>query len=352
MISSGHRMPSGGRFHDVPQKKPAKILDVDFSDQALLAGIAKGDLRAVARLITLSENRVPRAEKILQELYKSTGKAHIIGVTGSPGAGKSTLVDQLAKKWHEKGKRVGIVAVDPSSPFSGGAVLGDRIRMSNASAVPGVFIRSMATRGALGGLSRATFDAVQILDAAGFDCILIETVGVGQGEVDVVRIADTCIVVLVPGMGDSVQAFKAGILEIADLYAINKADREGADLLERDLMTLLSIGETRPGDWEPLLQRTVATSGDGTDELLEKLAAHEKWLSSSAQGKERRRRVLEYTIVRLACDLVLSGSFDSKDSVLQSLVQKCMEREIDPHSAAQKLLQETMRRKTGGSKKR
>ena len=314
---------------------------VNFSNEALLSKVPTGDLRAVARLITLSENLVPRSREVVRELYKRTGKAQIIGVTGAPGAGKSTLVDQLAKRWRDSGKKVAIIAVDPSSPFSGGAVLGDRIRMTNASEIEGIFIRSMATRGSLGGLSRATFDTIQILDSAGFDIILIETVGVGQAEVDIIRAADSCIVVLVPGMGDSVQAFKAGVLEIADVYVINKADRDGADLLERDLLTLLSIGEEPVGGWKPPVVRTIATKGEGADKIIEQLATHHQWLNSSEQGKERRKRILEHTILRVACDLVVTGPALRHPEKVKALVEQCFRRELDPHSAAETLLKET-----------
>lgn len=313
---------------------------VDFSNEALLSKVPSGDLRAVARLITLSENLVPRSREVVRELYKRTGKAQIIGVTGAPGAGKSTLVDQLAKRWRDSGKKVAIIAVDPSSPFSGGAVLGDRIRMTNASEMEGIFIRSMATRGSLGGLSRATFDTIQILDSAGFDIILIETVGVGQAEVDIIRAADSCIVVLVPGMGDSVQAFKAGVLEIADVYVINKADRDGADLLERDLLTLLSIGEEPVGGWKPPVVRSIATKGEGADRIIEQLATHHQWLNSSEQGKERRKRILEHTILRVACDLVVTGPALRHPERVKALVDQCFRRELDPHSAAESLLRE------------
>ena len=206
---------------------------MNFSNAQLIELVPQRDLRAVARLITLIENQTPRAREVQAALFKKSGKAHVIGVTGSPGAGKSTLVDQLAAGWRAQGKSVAILAIDPTSPFSGGAILGDRIRMIKAAEQQDVFIRSMATRGKLGGLARATLDAVYVLDAAGFDIILVETVGVGQAEVDIVKLADTCLVVLVPGMGDSVQAIKAGILEIADTFVINKADRDGADICKK-----------------------------------------------------------------------------------------------------------------------
>jgi LAO/AO transport system kinase len=229
--------------------------------------ILQGDVRALARAATAIENRRPEALPLLQELFPRTGHATVIGVTGAPGAGKSTLVDRLARELRRDERTVGIVAVDPTSPFSGGAILGDRIRMQAHHTDPGVFIRSMATRGALGGLAAATTDIAVPLDAAGKDAILIETVGVGQDEVEVARLADVTIVVLVPGMGDDVQAIKAGIMEIADIFVINKSDRPGVDTLERELHALLSIGPGRDG-WVPPILRVVATDGKGISEVL------------------------------------------------------------------------------------
>lgn len=312
--------------------------EVDFSDKALLKRVPQGDLRAVSRLITLTENGIERAHKITSELFKQAKKAHVIGVTGSPGAGKSTLVDQLAKILTSQGKKVAILAVDPSSPFSGGAILGDRIRMMNAQADSNVFIRSMATRGSLGGLSRATYDAMQILEAAQFDTILVETVGVGQAEIDIARTADTCLVVIVPGMGDSVQAFKAGILEIADLFVINKSDREGADLLERDLLTLLSVAEPVEGEWKPPILRTVATTGQGAQEVISKTMEHFGWLASSEQGKTRRRGIVEHQVKRIAQEIVLEKITGPRAELLRGLVDRCLERKIDPHAAARELV--------------
>ncbi|MCO6429486.1 MAG: methylmalonyl Co-A mutase-associated GTPase MeaB, partial [Deltaproteobacteria bacterium] len=249
--------------------------------QKLIDGVLSGEMRAIAKTLTVCENDPEGSIDLVRSLYSRGGRAHVIGITGAPGAGKSTLVDRLALKWHEGGKKVAILAVDPSSPFSGGAILGDRIRMHNTAAYPDIFIRSMASRGVLGGLARAAYDAVTVLDAAGFDIVMVETVGVGQGEVDIVRTAQSCLVVLVPGMGDEVQAFKAGILEIADLFVINKSDHLGADNLERDILTLLSLEESQEGAWKPKVLRTVATKGDGVAELCEKIAAHKEWLSSS-----------------------------------------------------------------------
>ncbi len=311
---------------------------MQWTDQALIQEVAKGNLRAVARLITLSENRTPRAIGIQAELFKRTGKAHVVGITGSPGAGKSTLVDAIAVEWRKRGKKVGIIAVDPTSPFSGGAILGDRIRMSRVSEDASVFIRSMATRGSLGGISRATIDAVQILDAAGFDLILVETVGVGQAEVDIVRTADTCIVVLVPGMGDSVQAIKAGILEIADVFTINKADREGADSLHKDIRVLLSLSEHAEGEWAPLIVQTVATEQKGITELIESLQAHATWLAKAPGGKEKRLQILEHSIRQIAQDLMTEKLFQGRASDLRRMASECLERRDDPYSAARKLL--------------
>lgn len=309
-----------------------------FTDAELVREIRAGNLRAVARLISLSENRSPGAAAIQSELFKSTGKAHIVGVTGAPGAGKSTLVDAIALEWRKKGKKVGIIAVDPTSPFSGGAILGDRIRMCRVSEDPSVFIRSMATRGSLGGISRATLDAVQILDAAGFDLILVETVGVGQAEVDIVRTADTCLVVLVPGMGDSVQAIKAGILEIADIFVINKADREGADSLHKDLRVLLSLTESEENAWTPMIVQTVATEQKGIPELIGALESHTAWLATSAQGREKRIRILEHSIRQIAQELMTERIFEGRSAELRSLAQACLERQSDPHTAAKKLV--------------
>ncbi len=311
---------------------------MNFTAKELLTKVPQRDMRAVSRLITLVENNSPRVRKIQSELFKKSGHAHVIGVTGSPGAGKSTLVDQLAVQARKLGKRVAILAIDPSSPFSGGAILGDRIRMNKTVEDPDIYVRSMATRGALGGLSRATLDAVRVLDAAKFDLVFVETVGVGQGEVDIVRTADTCIVVLVPGMGDSVQAIKAGILEIADLFVINKADREGADILHKDLRTLLSLVENKKEDWEPPILRTVATQGDGVTEVVEKCLSHQRWLKSSAQGKERKLKIIQENIIRLASSIVLERVFANDSKRLMRMAQRCVDRKSDPYSVAKSLV--------------
>lgn len=313
-------------------------MNINFSDKDFLELIPQSDMRAVARLITLCENKVPRARKIQAQLYAKTGKAKVVGVTGSPGAGKSTLVDQLAKTWKNMGKKVAILAIDPSSPYSGGAVLGDRIRMVAAAEFNDIFIRSMATRGALGGISRATIDAIQILDAAQFDIILLETVGVGQAEVDVVKTADTCLVVLVPGMGDGVQTIKAGIIEIADLFVINKADRDGADLLQKDLRVLLSLGDYKESDWVPPIVRTVATTGEGNTDLVTQVEKHLDWLNTSGQGEIRRINNLRDKIVKLAMNLVAEKMLDDQRDKLEQVVKDCIARKIDPYSAVESLI--------------
>ena len=256
--------------------------------QDLAEGVLEGRVPAVARAITWAESGDPRFPALLALVFPRTGGARVTGLTGSPGAGKSTLTAALARKARRLGRRVGIVAVDPSSPFSGGAILGDRIRMQDLYTDPGVLIRSMATRGHLGGLARATADAVDVLDAAGYDEILVETVGVGQDEVEVFRLAQSCVVVLTPGMGDDIQAIKAGLMEVADLFVVNKADRDGADRVVQEILQMLELGEH--GAWLPPVVKTVATTGAGLDELAARLAEHRTFLDGPEGAKRRRER--------------------------------------------------------------
>lgn len=276
--------------------------------------------------------------RLIAEIFADTGRARLIGVTGSPGAGKSTFVSRLALEYRKTGSRVGIIAVDPSSPYSGGAILGDRIRMSELYTDPDVFIRSMATRGALGGLSPATIDAADILDAAGYDPIVIETVGVGQDEVDIVRAADSIGVIVVPGLGDEIQAIKAGILEIADVFVVNKADREGADRTVAELSMNLDFSQT-PGPWRPPIVKTVATRGEGIAAAREALDLHRDHLEATGAGRQRR---LSRARARLRA--LLQARFfraieadSSSEERLEEAVQKVAERRIDPYAAAAEL---------------
>src|SRR6478752_1943817 len=271
----------------------------------LIDKVLAGDPRSVARAITIVENGGPDAAELMKAVFRETGKATVIGITGAPGAGKSSLVDKLALHYKDAGERVGIVCVDPSSPFSGGAILGDRIRMATLGLDKNVFIRSMATRGNLGGLSRATADAVAILDAAGFDKVIVETVGVGQDEVEIVKTADVSIVVLVPGMGDDIQAIKAGIMEIGDVFAINKADREGVLRTQKELEALLSLAH-RPDFWNPPIVKTIATESKGIEDLSTAIASYLNFRSSSEHAGDRRRAIARWRLTELLQERLLA----------------------------------------------
>jgi LAO/AO transport system kinase len=310
--------------------------------EPLIHGVLARDSRSIGRAISAVEGNGGSPE-ILRALFEKTGRARVIGLTGPPGAGKSTLVQRLAQAYRRREKTVGIVAVDPSSPFSGGAILGDRIRMTQLYTDPGVFIRSMATRGALGGLARATSDAVDILDAAGFDIVLIETVGVGQDEVEVVKAAETTAVVLVPGLGDDIQAIKAGILEIADVFVVNKADREGADRTSAELSMMLDLTEER--GWRPPIVRTVATRDEGTPALLEALESHEAHLASSAERSERRARRARSRL-RTLLEERFRRAIETRapdPGGLEEAVARVAERSEDPYSAADRLFEKVVK---------
>ncbi|HET8947349.1 MAG TPA: methylmalonyl Co-A mutase-associated GTPase MeaB [Candidatus Polarisedimenticolia bacterium] len=301
--------------------------------------VERGEPLALARAISLVESGRHEGIALLQQLYGGTGRAAILGVTGPPGAGKSTLVNRLIAYHRAAGRKVGVVAVDPSSAFSGGAILGDRIRMMEHTLDDGVFIRSMASRGQFGGLSRATRDAVDLLDAAGFDPVIIETVGVGQDEIDVVRVADTVLVVLTPGQGDEVQAIKAGLLEIADVFVVNKADHAGADRLASDLEGMLALGEARP--WKPPIVRTIASDGSGVETLLAAVERHAAWLETSGARAVRRReglRVRLHDILKARVMERLAADAPARRS-LQEWEEKVADRSVDPYTAAAALLE-------------
>ncbi|MDQ3009784.1 MAG: methylmalonyl Co-A mutase-associated GTPase MeaB [Acidobacteriota bacterium] len=306
---------------------------------SLVDRIISRDLRAIARAISKIENDAPDANDILKALFAHTGKGVTIGITGAPGAGKSSLVDKLAMHYRSVGKTVGIIAVDPSSPFSGGAILGDRIRMQALANDPGVYIRSMATRGNLGGLARATVDAVAVLDAAGYDRILVETVGVGQDEVEIVKAADVSVVVLVPGMGDGIQAIKAGIMEIGDLFVINKAERDGVERAERELITLLEMAERADG-WHPPIVRTVATQNKGIVELAEAIERYAEFKKEHRVSLERGAGIAENRILEMLRERLLRRVLDESlaPGELRELARSVAARERDPYSIVEEII--------------
>jgi LAO/AO transport system kinase len=305
----------------------------------LVEDFFKGDTRALSRVITRVENRSADSLEILRQLFPHTGRSQIIGVTGSPGSGKSTLVDRLAMAFRKKGKKLGIVAVDPSSPFTGGAILGDRIRMQTLGIDPEVYIRSMATRGHLGGLSAATADVVTVLDAAGKDPIIVETVGVGQDEIDIVKLAEVSIVVLVPGMGDDIQALKAGIMEIGDIFVINKCDRPGVDKMERAVLTMLSLAHREDG-WQPLIVKTVATQGEGIDELLDAVDRSYLFFQNSAARAQKKQEAARQRILTLLEERLLNAAVEQvfPDGELNKLVREIAERRKDPYSVVEQIV--------------
>ena len=301
--------------------------------------VSNGEAAAVARAISKIEDGASDAAALMKEIYQHSRGALVIGITGAPGAGKSSLVDKLAMFYRQQGERVGIVAVDPSSPFSGGAILGDRIRMQTLGLDDGVFIRSMATRGNLGGLARATVDAVAILDAAGYSKIVVETVGVGQDEVEVVKAADVSVVVLVPGMGDDIQAIKAGIMEIGDIFVINKADKEGVYATEKELESLLSLAARNDG-WDPPIVKTVATENHGVAELASAIESFCRAQLGPRVSSERRRAIARWRIVELLRENLLSRVLATEASVamLDRLADEVATRQRDPYSAVEEII--------------
>ncbi len=306
---------------------------------ALVASAREGQARAVARLISLVEDASPQLREVMIALMPYAGNAHIIGITGAPGVGKSTSTSALVSLLRQQGKRVGVLAVDPSSPFSGGALLGDRIRMQEHATDSGVYIRSMASRGHLGGLAWSTPQALRVLDAAGCDVILLETVGVGQSEIEVVGVADTVVVLLAPGMGDGIQAAKAGILEIGDLFVVNKADREGAGNTARELRHMISLAQREPGGWRPPVLQTVASRAEGIDKEVEEIDKHFAWATSSGELSRRRNRRAAEEIEAIAVATLRSrigdlGGHEQRDSLAAAVAAG----DLDPYSAADQLV--------------
>ncbi len=311
------------------------------SSADLVGSLLDGDHAALAKVITRIENRQSGYRDLVSALHEHTGAADLIGITGSPGAGKSTLVDKVAKRYRDDGKAVGVIAVDPSSPFTGGAVLGDRIRMASTAGDMDVFFRSMSTRGNLGGLSTATADAVKALDAFGKDVILVETVGAGQNEVDIVKTADTVAVLIPPASGDDIQMLKAGILEIGDVFVVNKADLSGADRTVHELRNMLELRESAPDEWDPQIIETVATTGEGVGELMETLADHVAWLEASGQGAEHERRRYAEEVRQLLRDDT-AGLVESEIDRLggmDDLVEEVVARETDPYEVADRVME-------------
>ena len=314
--------------------------DVDVP--TLVEAARSGSPRAVARLISLVEDASPRLREIMAALAPHAGHAHILGITGSPGVGKSTSTNALVAAFRARGKRVGVLAVDPSSPFSGGALLGDRVRMQDHALDPDVYIRSMASRGHLGGLSWSTPQAIRVLDAAGCDVVLVETVGVGQSEVEIVGLTDTTIVLLAPGMGDGIQAAKAGILEIGDLFVVNKADREGADATVRDIRHMISLGDRKePGLWRPPVVKTIAANGTGIDEVMEGIDKHVGWMGDNGELRRRRQRRAADEIEAIVLAQLRERMGDLRGTHgIEGLAGRVVDGDTDPYTAADAVLDE------------
>lgn len=310
--------------------------------EEIVKGILSGDRRSIAKAITIIENNEPQAKEIVAAIYPHTGKAHVIGLTGPGGSGKSTLIGKIVREYRRMGKKVGVVAVDPTSPFTGGAFLGDRIRMQELSTDPEVFIRSMATRNYSGGIARATSDAVKVLDAAGKDVVIVETVGAGQSEVEIVKVAQTIVVIHAPGLGDEIQAIKAGLMEIADIFVVNKADRENADKTVIDIQAMLQLNNKEKA-WRIPILKTVALTGEGVPELIEKLEEHRKFLEREKQ-REKALLKAEIELAEAIKDKIAQSIIEElkKEGKFEEMLEKIIKKEIDPASAAEKLLREKL----------
>ena len=313
--------------------------------EEIAQGVLARDRRSIAKAITIIENNMPEAQKLIASIYPHTGKAHIIGLTGPGGSGKSTLIEKIVREYRRRGRSVGVIAVDPTSPFTGGAFLGDRIRMQELSTDEGVFIRSMATRNYPGGIAKATKDAAKILDAANKDIIIVETAGAGQSEVEIIKVAQTVVVIHTPGLGDEIQAIKAGIMEIADIFVVNKADRENAEKAVMDIQTIQQL-DNKEKAWKTPILKTVALTGEGVQQLIEKLEEHKRFVEEEAKRKKSLMRaeaefteaIKEKVVSSIILELKKEGKFEE-------LLQRILEREIDPASAAEKLLREKLRRR-------
>jgi GTPase len=306
---------------------------------ALVAAARDGDPRSVARLISLVENGDPALPDVAAALAPYAGRAQVVGLTGAPGVGKSTTTNELVRSLRAAGHRIGVLAVDPSSPFTGGAILGDRVRMQEHTTDRGVYIRSMSSRGQLGGLAAATPQAVRVLEGAGCDVILVETVGVGQAEVEIASLADTTLVLLAPGMGDAIQAVKAGVLEIADIFVINKADRPGADATYRDIQGMLALGEREPGDWRPQVVRATAVRGEGIDDVVAAIGKHRGWLTDTGNLRLRRERRAAGEVEAIALGTLRARIGGVREgTALATLAARVADGDIDPYAAADELI--------------
>ena len=305
----------------------------------LVSKVLKGDPRSIARLITLAENNDPVATSAMKDIHPHTGSAHVIGITGVMGSGKSTLICELTRLFRKQGKTVGIIAIDPTSPFSGGALLGDRVRMTELAMDDGVFIRSMGTHGMLGGLTSAVYDVVEILDASGKDVVIVETVGVGQAEVDVIKIADTTLVIVVPGLGDSIQTLKAGIMEIADIYVVNKADRSGVEQTVAEVESLVDISCSGKERKIPVLS-TAAKQSKGIEELLKEIDKHKKYLEKTKEFEKQRRLRYEAELVEIIRKRLMNFIFDESTfkGKIESLINQISKKQVDPYTAAEEIL--------------